>query len=530
MSARIGLPLAALLCGFVFGGAVHADPRTPLLKWQYGGCTSSCQTGWYSSPALVDLDGDGTAEVVAGSYDLVVLNGASAAVAHRNASASRIWTDIAVADLNHDGYPSIAIGRNNGTASVLDPGLIARGGWPVTPFPSREVRALALGDLDANGTYQVVVAAARSGSSGQVTVYTPNGAQRAGWPRPQVGDPGSAAGIYNDDIAITDLAGVGYPQIFVPTDVHYILGLNRDGSSIAASALFGSGKVWAQVGVHVNQSDDIRGYADCGATGHGLRPNFAASAPAVADMDGDGRLELALVGNVYDCTLGQPAGDRYHLPWLFEADRTRFDSSGYDWTAVPAPSAGSILLSEGNYALIEDAQPNAVVADIDGDGKKEILYASYDGKLHAYWLDKTEHGNWPFAVPGLGIHFASPPVVADLYHDGHTQVIFATWPQATSIETGKLYILDALGNVLQSVDLPAPKGDTWNGGMASPTLGWLPGSRNLFAVLMTHASGAVAYELPQTPYARTLWPTGRGSYLRNGSAFNERIFADGLGD
>ena len=47
---------------------------------------------------------------------------------------------------------------------------------------------------------------------------------------------------------------------------------------------------------------------------------------------------------------------------------------------------------------------------------------------------------------------------------------------------------------------------------------------------MTHASGAVAYELPQTPYARTLWPTGRGGYLRNGSAFNDRIFADGLGD
>ena len=150
--------------------------------------------------------------------------------------------------------------------------------------------------------------------------------------------------------------------------------------------------------------------------------------------------------------------------------------------------------------------------------------------MHAYWLDKTEHGNWPFAIPGIGLHFASPPVVADLYHDGHAQVIFATWPQATSVETGKLYILDDLGNVLQSIALPAPNGDTRNCGMVSPTLGWLPGSRNLSVVLMTHASGALAYELPQTPYARTLWATGRGSYLRNGNAFNDRIFADGLGD
>src|SRR5207245_1401448 len=33
----------------------------PVLKWQYGGCLPGpyCQTGWYSSPAVADLDGDG---------------------------------------------------------------------------------------------------------------------------------------------------------------------------------------------------------------------------------------------------------------------------------------------------------------------------------------------------------------------------------------------------------------------------------------------------------------------------------------
>jgi len=524
-------PRTLLLAGIALGATAHADVRTPVLRWQYGGCTSFCQTGWYSSPAIVDADGDGQAEVVAGSYDLVLLNGATGAVLHRAASAARIWPGIAVADLNHDGHPSVVIGRNNGSATAFDAAtLAARGGWPVTPFPGAEVRALALGDLDANGTFQVVVGAGRSGATNQVNVYAPNGSQRAGWPRLRAGDAGYAAGLYNDDIAIADLERSGYPQIFVPTDVHYILGLYRDGSAIAANAMYGA-KVWAQVGVHVNQSDDIQGYTDCSATGHGLRPNFAASAPAIGDVNGDGILELAVVGNVYDCTVGNdPLGDRYHLPWLLNADRSRFNASGFDWTSIPAPSAGSAPLSEGNYALIEDAQPDAVLADLDGDGTQEILYSSYDGKVHVYWLDKTAHGSWPFAIPGVGFHFASPPVVADLYHDGQTEVIFATWPLATSVETGKLYVLDHLGAVLQAVDLPAPNGDTWNGGMAAPTLGILPGSRNLAVVLMTHASGAVAYELPQTPYARTLWPTGRGGYLRNGNAFNDRIFADGLGD
>ncbi|MEJ5309855.1 MAG: hypothetical protein WHX52_08790 [Anaerolineae bacterium] len=31
----------------------------PALKWQHAGCYSSwCETGWYASPAVADLDGD----------------------------------------------------------------------------------------------------------------------------------------------------------------------------------------------------------------------------------------------------------------------------------------------------------------------------------------------------------------------------------------------------------------------------------------------------------------------------------------
>ncbi|HZP67554.1 MAG TPA: VCBS repeat-containing protein, partial [Rudaea sp.] len=97
----------ALVFGLLgFGASAYADVRTPVLRWQYGGCASSCQTGWYSSPAIVDVDGDGVPEVVAGSYDLVVLNGATGATEQRVASSARIWTDVAIADLNHDGYVS----------------------------------------------------------------------------------------------------------------------------------------------------------------------------------------------------------------------------------------------------------------------------------------------------------------------------------------------------------------------------------------------------------------------------------------
>ena len=54
-------------------GAVSA----PVLKWQNGGCRSTwCRTGWYASPAVADLDGDGTAEVIWSDYRIVAVSGA----------------------------------------------------------------------------------------------------------------------------------------------------------------------------------------------------------------------------------------------------------------------------------------------------------------------------------------------------------------------------------------------------------------------------------------------------------------------
>ena len=53
----------------------------PVLKWGNGGCYSSwCETGWYSSPAVADLDGDGTMEVIGAAYTLFVLNGEDGSV------------------------------------------------------------------------------------------------------------------------------------------------------------------------------------------------------------------------------------------------------------------------------------------------------------------------------------------------------------------------------------------------------------------------------------------------------------------
>ncbi|MBK6406868.1 MAG: VCBS repeat-containing protein [Holophagales bacterium] len=456
--ARSAVFLAVLASGFVPAPRSEAQGRStlavaaPVLKWQRGGCFSSwCQTGWYSSPAAADLDGDGLPEVIWGSYDVVALEGDTGALRWRAPNGSRVWPGVAVADLTGDGALEVIAGRGSDQVTAYD-----RDGntlWTRNPFGSGEVRTLAVEDLDTDGILEIVVGRASGGATRQLNVFDPAGIVRAGWPARRDGEAGYGWGMYNANVAVADLDGDGEKELIGPTDTHYVTALDRGGNQLAASALYGAGKVWSQVGVHVGHAVDLRGYANCG-TEH--RPNWANSAPAVGDLDGDGVREVVIVGNVYNCGTS-PYTSLYQMPFVFRLDRTRASGAGWDWTVLPTPGAGSGPLSE-DYSVIETVLPNPVLADLDGDGKKEILFPSYDGKVHAYWLDRTEHGSWPYDVPGTGIRFASEPAVADLDGDGYAEVLFASWPQKSVGGTGQLHVLDHLGRPLHAVDLPAPFG------------------------------------------------------------------------
>jgi hypothetical protein len=355
----------------------------------------------------------------------------------------------------------------------------------------------------------------------QLNVFQPNGSVRSGWPARHGGDPGFGSGLWNENVAVADLNGDGLKEIFGPASSHYITALNRNGAQLAANAVYDSispagPKVWSQVGIHVDNAVDLRGFANCGVE---HRPDFSESAPVVADLDGNGVPELMVVGSVYNCGT-DPYTDLYHIPFILELDRTRWSGSGFDWTAIPVPAVGSAPRSVDFDAK---AVPNPAIADLDGDGRMEILYPSYDGRVHAYWLDKTEHGSWPYRVPTAGLpgddfRFASEPVVADLDNDGHAEVIFASWPKKATGGVGQVHILSYLGVELRRIDLPAPAfGESWNGGLGAPTLATIDADPDLELVVGTVASGVVAYDLPATASARVLWATGRGGYRRAGT-------------
>ena len=501
---------------------------TPTLKWQRGGCYNSwCETGWYSSPALVDVNGDGRLDIVASAYSVWALDGTTGAVIHSAASpdGGRTWPGVAVADIDKDGTPEIITANGKGYVTVYKLDLTVK--WQRRPT-SDELRSLLVADLDGNGsTFEIVVSAA-NGNQLNTWVYDSAGNLRPGWPQLTTsgscgtGSISCAAGVYNANAAAANLDTTDSAlELILPSDVHYIMGYKPNGAQVAGNSTVYPGKTyWGVVGVWENLAVEQRGWGDCynaaAPRSEHNRPNFAGSPATIADLNGDGQREVVVAGNVHDCSTS-PYTDKYIGPFIFNKDRTRFNSGGFNWTSTPLDTGAP--LSE-DYNVIENAQPNPVVADLDGDGKMEILYPSYDGKLHAFWLDKTEHGAWPFSVYSAAegtYRFASEPVVADLDNDGKAEVIFTTWPQTGSGKTGKLYILNYLGQVQRAVDLPAGFSAAYNGALPAPTLGNVDADPDLEIVINSINSGVLVYDLPATSAARILWGTGRGSYQRDGA-------------
>jgi hypothetical protein len=517
-------------------GPAAPSVAAPVLKWDHGGCYASwCETGWYASPAVADIDGDGHPEVIASAYSIVVLDGATGTLEWRVASGhdrsepggsnvGRTWPGVVIADVDGDGADEIVTAHGGGWVSVYEASGYFADGWPRHPTTS-ELRGLSVADLDADGTMEVVVTAA-IGSHTNTWVLEHDGTTRSGWPQ-LTGSGGYAWGTYNDTSALADLDADGAFEVVVPSDVHYICAYEANGAHIPAAPVYGV-KNWGEVGVWESYATELRGWGACNGTrAESYRANFADGPATVADLDGDGTLEVAATGRVYDCTGGETT--RYTGLYLFNPDRSRFHRGPYDWTTVPIDLGAPLSL---DYNVIESAMPNPVTADLDGDGELEVLFADFAGKVHALWLDGTEHGAWPFSVYSAGegfFRYASEPVVVDLDGNGSAEILFTSWTSKNSGAVGRLHVLSAAGVVLHEVTLPAAVGSwTWNGALAAPTVADIDGDPDLEVVVNTAHSGFVAYDLPGTAAARVLWGTGRGSFRRSGTAPVVRLFADGF--
>lgn len=311
--------------------ASHASTHTiqaPVLKWQKGGCYSSwCETGWYSSPAAADLDGDGSVEVLAAAYTLFALNGADGAlkwsVPAPGSGGGRVWPGVVLADLEADGDLEIVTAHGGGYVRALShSGAVL---WTRRPA-NNEFRSLAVGDLDGNGDLEIVVGRALLDKF-NAWVLEHNGNVRTGWP--QLTGEGSAAGIYNDTIALGNLDGDAQLELVIPSDTITIAAYDPNGAQLPTNSLYHGHpghdmNLWSEVPAYVELPYEVQGWGPCYEQ-FTARANFAIGPANIVDVNGDGVNEVVAIGNVHNCHTS-PYTDLYNTPYILNSDRSRFQT------------------------------------------------------------------------------------------------------------------------------------------------------------------------------------------------------------
>jgi FG-GAP-like repeat len=530
---------AAALALVVMLTVVESAEAKPVAKPRLVKNIATDETGWFSSPGLVDLDGDRKLEIVAPFYSTFVYSAKGRLLGKATATRGRVYAPGVVADLDRDGVREVVVGGNEGTVAAYNlsgGGLRTKAGWPASTCSGGqcpETRGMAAADLDGDGRVEVVATTTNTSSTGsQVFVFDASGRVVSGWPRYDQqsdatfnGAGNHGYGAYGENVGIGNLDGDPQLEVVVTFDNHQINLFNHDGTSVLASPWYRN-RQSAHAGRRLGWGQFIRWLSPRVEDDHyhrhiGEWPDvrrtawlqWTASPPSIADLDRDGRNEV----------IGLPNVER----------REPYETQAYAFMVLDgAYGSGSRsarrhkgfrrLPLTGKPAVRPDGDwyppsgiPAASIVDLRGDRRPEIVASVPDGRVYAIGPGGKRLWRYDYAR-GASKTFASEVVAADLNRDRRPELIFGTYGAAP--RSGRLIVLSAAGRRLHDVRL-RNQGSNGNGiGIpAAPSIADLDGDKRLEIVVSTFDHGIDVYRVPRSRPTRLPWPTGRGNLLRNGS-------------
>ena len=408
------------------------------------------------------------------------------------------------ADLDQDGRMEVIRSSTNGIVYIWRCDGSAFPGWPKTVTGMGQIVPTAA-DLDGDGKREILVPTRGWTSGGMLYVFRSDGSNFPGWPKSLGGNNVSggvtAADLDGDGrlevIAQERAWPTGYVHVFryngtkfpgawpfkldhVPTGTPAVGDVDRDGKPeivcLSYNSLFvldASGKVKPGFPYDVSKKH---------------RANFSYQSPALGDLTGDGKLEIAV------CCHKSGSGC-----YVFRSDGKLLpgwpNSFGGKWSYCPP-----------------------TLADLDGDGKLDVVAGRRidmaTGSVLYAW--KATGGLLP-GFPTINRGCAeSPLTVADIDGDGVMEIFHDSNLMDTATGKGWLHCVDAKGKTEPGFPLRTPGFTYMNGA----TLGDVDGDGVLEMGVVSYSKSGVSVALyklpgPKIP-GRVSWKTYHEGNARRG--------------